>query len=133
MTTEQLHRIIIGQERRCQDTLCERICRVSDMMYGYCAECWGYLEEQVDREKDELQMKLFAIARKLTDSLRENTPLARAAASVMNGPKVFERGVMAREVNHGAVSRVLAFAYDLARTCRNAELEADVLLLKSRL
>lgn len=133
LTTLQLHRLIIGEDVRCQDTVCDRILPADQMTYRFCPACWAAYKRMVVDEKNGLQEKLTAIARRIADMVPENSRVDRAARKLLDGPRVFRLGVIAREVSPDAVNSVLTFAYAYAQQAKDKTMSSDVLLLKSRL
>ena len=131
VTTDQLHRLIIGEDRRCSDRVCRKICKADDLKLGLCHECWAAYTRIVKSEKTELQERLVRIATTLNDQVSEAPDLMCSVSKILRGPRVFEYGVMAREVHPGAVARVLAFGYDMGRANGDRELVEDVLSIKT--
>ena len=133
MTDEQLHRILMGQDWRCSDRVCRKICRMEDMKLGFCMDCWNAYGELVRTEKDELQGKMIRIASNLVSNLAETCSVRRCAQKVLDGPRIFERGVRAREINPVAVERALAFGYQFGLSSGDREMVADVQAIKNSL
>ena len=133
MTDDQLHRILTGQDKRCSDKVCRKICRAEDTKLGLCMSCWNAYSDLVRTEKDKLQDKVTRIASKLVSNLAETCSVRRCAQKLLEGPRVFEKGVRAREINPRAVKRVLAFGYQFGLSTGDCEMVEDIHAIKNSL